>query len=338
MAAVQMQLFQARPWLRRMAVVWLVLPALAFSGTSRGRRFLQDGKAEPLVTYATLPGVPSDEMVVEQNEAAKTAARWAETEAAASALHAEAAENMETAQAAELVTSAKNIKLKTAAAAALVHAQKAAEMRKRAQASARRSEAMVAEMPGIAVKAANRALDIVIHGAIQKMNGEATTVAKAQRELEKKLAREAAKDAQIAALPWQQAKIRSQQTMVSYLSQARDLANAVTHLKLQAPKLSAQAGVLQARGDVVHAQELQIAAHDLFDKAAQLASQAQSFQGMAGKIQGGLGLYDLSASAAASYASYTANPGGGVGYSALPPLPYRLQLVQAPASPAPAPA
>lgn len=323
-----MQLFPARRRLRWIALIWFALPTLAVSRTARSRRFLQDASDEPLVSYSTLPGVPSEEMVVEQNEAAKTAANWAYTEASSSAIHAEAAENMEAAAAAEIVTKAKSMKLKSATAAALVSAQKAAEMRKRAEASAKRAEALVAEMPGIAVKAANRAVDSVVYEAVQKMNKEATTVAEAQQALEKKLAREAAKNAQIAALPWQQARLRAQQTMVSYLSQARDLANAVTHLKLQAPKLNAQALVLQRRGDVVHAQELQIAAHDLFDKAAQLASQAQSFQKMAGKIQSGIGLYDLSAGAAASYASYTANPGGGVGYSELPSLPAPLQLVQ----------
>jgi hypothetical protein len=320
-----MQLLSAQPWLRRIGLVWLVLPALAFSRS--GLRFLQDPQDEPLVSYSTLPGVPSEEMVVEQNEAAKTAANWGLTEAASSALHAEAAENMEEAAASELVTKANEIRLKSATSAALVSAQKAAEMRKRAEASAKRAEAMVAEMPAIAVKAANRAVDSVVHAAIQSMNKEASKVAEAQRLLERKLAREAAKNSQIAAEPFQQAKIRAQQTMVSYLSQARDLANAITHLKLQAPKLNAQARVLQARGDVVHAQEMQIAAHDLFDKAAQLTSQMNSFQSMAGKIQSGLGMFDLSAGAAASYASYTSNPGGGVGYSALPPLPMPLQLV-----------
>lgn len=283
--------------------------------------------AKPLVSYNTLPGVPSEEMVVEQNEAAKTAASWAYNEASSSAIHAEAAENMEAAAESALVVKAQGIKLKSATMAAIVSAQKAAEMRKRAEAAAKRAEVLVSEMPAIAVKAANRAVDAVVFAAIQRMNKEASKVAEAQRALEKKLAREAAKDAQLAAEPWQQARLRAQQTMVSYLSQARDLANAVTHLKLQAPKLNAQARVLQSRGDVVHAQELQIAAHDLFDKAAQLAGQAASFQKMAGKIQSGIGLYDLSAGAAASYASYTANPGGGVGYQAFPPLPAPLALI-----------
>merc|ERR1711924_148150 len=62
-----------------------------------------------------------------------------------------------------------------------------------------------------------------------------------QKKLELKLQGEAAKAAQIAALPWQQAKMRSQETMVSYVTQARDLANAVTHLKLIAPEF-VQAG------------------------------------------------------------------------------------------------
>jgi len=314
-------------------VALLLLPALV---CSRSARFLED--EEPLVSYQKLPGTPSEEMVVEQNEAAKTAATWAYTEEASSAFHAAAAENMEAAAASELTTKVQQVRLKTATMEAIVSAERAAEMQKRAEASAKRAEAMVAEMPSVALKAAGRAIDSVVAGAVFRMNQEATVVAAEQKKLEIRLAREAAKDAQIAALPWQQAKMRASQTMISYLSQARDLANAVTQLKLQAPKLAVQAGVMQSRGDVVHAQETQIAAHDLLDKAAQLAAQAVNFNGIAGKIQGGLGMYDLSASAAASYASYTANPGGGVGRQALPPLPTPLSLIKIGGAPAAAPA
>lgn len=309
------------------------LPALV---CSRSDRFLEDG--EPRVSYQILPGTPSAEMVVEQNEAAKTAAIWAYTEAASATMHVAAAENMEAAAASELTTKVQGLKLRAATMEAIVSAEKAAEMQKRAEASAKRAEAMVAEMPAVALKAAGRAVDSVVAAAVQRMNQEATAVAAEQEKLEIKLARKAAKDAQIAALPWQQAKMRAGQTMVSYASQARDLANAAGHLKLQAPKLSVQAGVLQARGDVVHAQEQQIAAHDLLDKAGQLASQAQNFHTIANKIQGGLGMYDLSAKAAASYASYTANPGGGVGRSDMPPLPAPLMLIKVGGAPAPAPA
>lgn len=318
--------------------MWLLLPFLVAGRSTSDRRFLE----EPLVVYAKLPGIPSEEMVVEQNEAAKTAAVWADNEEASSAMHAQAAENAEAAAASALITKYQGLKLKTATMEAIVSAQKATEMQKRAKAAARRAQDLVLEMPAVALRAGERAVDSVVAGAIHRMNEEATIVAEEQKKIELKLQAEASKAAQIAALPWQQAKIRAGQTMISYASQARDLANAVTHLKNQAPVLSKQAVTLQAFGDVVRAQEHQIAAKDLLDKADQLASQAQNFNKIANKINGGLGMYDLSAAAAASYASYTANPGGGVGAS-MPPLPQPLHLLNlngpgpAPA-PAPAPA
>jgi len=324
-------------------VALLALPAMASAtlsaGTSgSGRRFLQD--EEPIVGYSALPGTPSEEMVVEQNAAAQTADGWAATGKAASALHYEAAENMEAAAQSELITEAQGLKMKGATMAAVLSAQRAAEMHKRAEASVKRSRAMVAEMPGVALKAAGRAIDAVVKAAVLRMDQDATDTVNEQKRLERRLAREASKAAQLAALPWQQAKLRASQEMVSYLSQGRDLANAVTELKLQSPKLAVQAGILQKRGNVVQAQEYMIAAHDLMDKAGQLAAQANSFNGIANKINAGIGMYDLSASAAASYASYTANPGGGMG--GMPPLPHPLALIPPPkpvaAGPGPAPA
>merc|ERR1740130_1154924 len=147
----------------------LLLPALV---CSRSARFLED--EEPLVSYQKLPGTPSEEMVVEQNEAAKTAATWALTESASSALHAEAAENMEAAAESELVAKAQGLRLKTATMAAIVSAQKTAEMQKRAKASVERARKMVAEMPAIALKAAGRAIDSVVAAAISRMDQEAT--------------------------------------------------------------------------------------------------------------------------------------------------------------------
>lgn len=321
------------------ALLWLVLPTLATGRGLSSRKFLEE--PSDLVSYQKLPGIPSDEMAVEQNEAAKTSLGWAENEEASSALHAATAENAEAAATAELITKYQGLKMKSATMRAIVSAQKAGEMRKRAEAAAKRSEVMVAEMPAVALKAAHRAIEDTVNAAMLRMDEEATIVAKEQAKLERKLQGDAAKAAQVAALPWQQAKVRAGETMISYLAQARDLANAVTHLKLMAPELSKQAGVLQSRGDVVRAQEHQIAAKDLLDKASQLESQALSFNKMANKINSGIGMYDLSAGAAASYASYTANPGGGVGRQSLPPLPYPLKLLPPPSpgpGPAPAPA
>lgn len=321
------------------AACCFVLPTPAFGrGTSVTRRFLQEDDPEvPLVNYQKLPGIPSEEMVVEQNEAAKTADQWAATAQAVSALHAEAAENLEAAKTSELIVKAQGLKLNSATMQAIVAAQKATEMKKRADAAVMRSQELVQEMPSIARKAAERAVDDAIHGAIERMDMEAALVAKAQAEAEKKLAQQAAKAAELAALPWQQAKLRAGQTMISYISQGRDLTNAAAQLKLNAPEIAKQAGIMQSRGDIVHAQEYQIAAHDLLDKADQLHGQAVGFDKTARQIQGTLGMFDLSASAAAAYASYTANPGGGVGGSDLPPLPFPLKLANL-AGPGPAPA
>jgi len=316
-----MQIILPQRCLQRVALLWLALASLVAS-----LRFLEEGS--PLVGYTKLPGQPSEEMVVEQNEAAATHSKWAKTEQATSSLHAAAAENAEQAAKSELIAKAQANSLKKSTDATILSAEKAAEMHKRAEASVKRARAMVAEMPAVAMQAAGRAIQKVVDGSIHRMDEEATAVAKQQALVERKLSRDAAKSAQLAALPWQQAKMRAGQEMISYASQGRALANAVTELKLQAPKLATQAGVLQSRGDVVNAQKQMIAAHDIVDKADQLAGQAVSFDKIANKINGGIGMYDLSASAAAAYASYTANPGGGVGYQKLPPLPAPLKLLQ----------
>lgn len=277
-------------------------------------------------------------MVVEQNEAARTGEAWANSAEEASALRAKAAENLEASKKAELLTTWYNLDLKSATMDAVLASQRITEMQKRAEASVRRAQDLVAHIPQIADQAAKRGIGDTIENAIQRMNMEATLVAEEQKRIEMLLAKDASKAAQLAALPWQQAKIRASQTMISYASQARDLANAVTQLKLKAPGISQQAGVLQARGDVVHAQQMQIAAHDLLDKAGQLESQAKSFDKTARKIDSSLGMYDLSANAAAAYAAYTANPGAGAGRSGLPPLPPPLHLLNLNAGPGPAPA
>jgi hypothetical protein len=329
-----MQLSLAQLWLRRACLLWLVLPCLATGNGRSSRRFLEE--QDPAIDYSMLPGVPSEVMAYEKNAAAKSVNDWSSTQVASSAMHAAAAENEEAAAAAALKTKYEGLQLRTATDQAILSSQRATEMMLRAQASARRAQAMVADMPALALRAAARAIDGTVQGAIHRMDAEAVMVAEKQKAIEAKLGEDAAKAAQIAALPWQQAKLRAGQTMISYVSQARDLANAVTQLKLQAPKMSAQANVLQANGDVVQAQQMQIGAHDVLDKAAQLESQAKGFNEIANKINANLGAYDLSAKAAADYAAYTTNPAGS--HFQLPPLPPPLKLQLAGPSPGPAPA
>jgi len=313
----------------------LVARVAATSGRTGSRGFLQDGQ-EPIV-YKKLPGIPTNYQAAFDLGASDTSAQLGYTEATTAMMHAHAAQGMEAAAEAELVAESQGLTLTSSSLAALTSAQRATEYRKAAQAAAARAQSLVAEMPALAAKFVDKAVNDAVSEEVGKMSEEATLVAQEQARIEKALAKKAAKEAQLAALPFQQAKIRAGQTMVDYLANARDLAQAVTELKNKAPYIQQQAQGLQERGDIVHAQQYQIMAKDMLDKANQLASQATSFDKQANKINGGLGMYDLAASGAAAYAAYTNNPGGGL-VSGLPPLPPPLKLVDLSAGPGPAPA
>jgi len=304
-------------------------------GSGRNRRFLEEPSN---VDYDTLPGLPTRKQVHSSRFASKMETSWGEVEAYTAKVHSSTAQNMESAARNVLVAKTQELQLETMAREAKIRAAHTTELRKKAEAAARRAEAMVADLHNVAQKAVYRAVSDAVSSAVTRMNAEASEVVKAQRQAEADAEKLAAKNAQVEALPFQQAKLRAGQAMVSYVVNARDLANAVGHLKPKAMEIAGQAAHLQHRGDVVGAQRLQMQAVDLMDKAEQMAAQASSFSAQANKINGELGAYDLGASAAAAYAAYQANPGGGADTS-LPPLPKPLSLaVESAKAPAPAPA
>lgn len=316
-----------------------VLGGAADVSSHKSRGFLQEDQQQPVV-YKKLPGIPSKYQAAFDLSASDSSAQFGYTEATTAQMHAHAAEGMEAAAAAQLVAESQGLSLNSASLAAMTSAQRATEYRKGAQAAARRSYGLVAEMPALAAQFVDKAVNDAVDEAVEKMNVEATLVVEEQARIEKALAKKATKEAQLAAMPFQQAKLRAGQTMVDYIAQGRDLAQAVTELKNKAPVLQKFAQGLQDRGDVVHAQQYQIMAKDMLDKANQLASQAVGFDKTANKINGGLGMYDLAAGAASSYAAYTNNPGAGLA-GGLPPLPMPLKLVDLSSGgpgPAPAPA
>merc|ERR1719265_3062817 len=103
---------------------------------------------------------------------------------------------------------------------------------------------------------------------------------------QRKEALDAMKASQAAVLPFQQAKLRAQQTVWSYANKARELATAVIPMKNRAMEIAAQSDAFQKKGNPVVAQEMQMHAHDLMDKALQLEGQAKSFQNTANKMNG----------------------------------------------------
>merc|ERR1719213_719109 len=134
----------------------------------------------------------------------------------------------------------------------------------------------------------------------------------------------AAEMAQTAALPFEEAKVRAEQNVVNYASQAQSLAHAVIQLKGKAMQIANQAEMYQQRRNPVMAQQLLMRSHDLLDRALQLQDQAKSNDATARQINGQLGLYDLASSSAAAYGAYRGNPGGLT--KGLPPLPAPLEL------------
>lgn len=307
--------------------------------TSRGlaqsskRRFLQEPSN---VDYSVLPGMPTRQQAMLGTDASRMEAHWAQVEAYTAGAHSSTAQNMESTARNVLEAKTQELQLEMAARDAKERAAHTTELRKKAEAAARRAEAMVADLPNVAQKAVYRAVSDAVSSAVARMNAEATEVVKAQRLAEANAEHLAAENAQAEALPFQQGKLRAGQSMVSYVVNARDLANAVTYLKPKAMDIASQAAALQHRGDVVGAQRLQMQAVDLMNKAEQMESQANAFNAQASKINGELGAYDLGASAAAAYAAYQANPGGSVDKS-IPPLPKPLSLGPLTSAPAPAP-
>jgi hypothetical protein len=293
-----------------------------------------------VTVWDTMPGTPTAKQAEKKMNAGMLANGFAGAEQVSAIGQARAASARESASR-DSDAAAKN-ELTTGAAAneASWVARRTERLNEQAQHAAQKATMLIDELPKIARKAAQRAVTDVVSMAIGKMNEEVKATVGAAKSLEAASTRMAADQAQAAALPFQQAKLRSAQTMYSYAYQAQELAGVVGELKRKAVEIAQESLPLQARGNVVVAQQLQMQAHDLLDKALQMEAQARDFDRTANDINSKLGAYDSAADQAAEYAAHQANPNGEEAREIpQPPPPLTLPPdAYAAAGPAPGPA
>merc|ERR1719156_263834 len=182
--------------------------------------------------------------------------------------------------------------------------------RAKAEDAAKNSLKMIHQIPVIALQAAKDAVADVVKKAIEKMNIEVNKTAEKALKIEEEGFKKAAEGAQEEAKPFQQSKLRAEQTSVEYASRARELAIAVTPLKSKAMEIANMAESFQQANNPVMAQQMLMKGHDLLDKAIQMQDTAKGFSATANQINSELGYYDLAGNAAAAWGSYQANPAG----------------------------
>lgn len=280
---------------------------------------------DPQVKYTPLPSLPNMTESANQAEAAGLQQTWSLTEAHAAEGQSQAATEMEQANLEQLKAAQQELQTTEAAQLAVAAAEHSRRMKAQAQAIAKHTKELVEQIPMVAHDAAERAIQDVMHETLQKLKLQACEAAKSAKATEEAMMKKAADAAQKAASPYQQAKLQASQHVVSYLSKAQALGGAAVQLKGKAMEIAWQAAKFQGNLNTLPmAQQVSMQARDMMDKAKQLEGQAAGFQSTASSISGSLGLYDLQASAASSYASYQANPGGGS--FKMPPLPRPLEL------------
>lgn len=289
---------------------------------------------QPGVTYHVVPPVPTEDEALHAADVGAQEARWAANEARI----AEAQKRVAVGAVAAAQSEATALRHVQASATAAQEAKQAATRARldseQAEAATLRARHNIAEIPEIAAAAARRAVADVSATVITDLEADARETADEAAAAQRQEAAEASKAAAAAALPFQQAKLRAQQSIWSYATKARELATAVIPLKNKAVTIAAQSNAFQKSGNPVAAQQMQMQAHDLMDKALQLEGQAKSFQDTANHLNTDeMVNYDLAIDGAASYGAYASQPGGD--RPKLPRLPKPLRLPAAAPGPAP---
>jgi len=294
---------------------------------------------DPDIAYNPMPTVPNATESADKLEAGVLSNAWATSEAHVAEGQAHAAEQREIADSHNLLASQRELESTQAVHLALQAAEHAKRLKVQAQEVAARVDAEVKQIPVVAEKSSARAIHDVLAATLASMSQEACDAAKAAKAVEEQMMRNAATGAQKAALPFQQAKVRAGQSVVSYLTKAQSLGNAAVALKKKAIQIAWQANAFTGKMELIPmAQQMSMQAHDMMDKAQQLAGQASGFQTSASSIENGLGAYDLAADSAAAYGAYEANPGGGPFVVPAMPSPLELPPGCLTLGPAPAPA
>lgn len=321
--------------------------AAEVNGAVRARRFLEAQPSAPIgnasnasagvgpspnsyslpagIAYATRPAMWPPAAAVGVRTSGELDANWAATEATSAMARAATAKSLEATANAALVASTQEVTLSLEARKAVATARRIDTESRLAEASDRRVKQIAVAMQQVAKSAAERAIQDVVQNTVARLNSQARDEVELMRSTERMRAENAAMAAQVAAVPYRAAKLRSGQAMVSYLVQARELSVAAVQLQKKAFDIARQAAPQQKMGNVVVAQQLQMQAHDLMDKAEQMSEQAKKYGEAAQKINSELGAYDTGAEAAGAYAAYQSNPGGNPDRE-LPSLPEPLSL------------
>jgi len=302
-------------WLR-----WLISIATFPSIASVGLRSSED----PAVTYEAIPAIGTLYKVSEKAASATNAASMAASEAYAADAEEQAQEALERTAKAELQAAHKQLESNLGYKRSKFAADEGILIRAEAEKAAQNSRKMLHQIPIIAQKAAKDAVADVVKEAIEKMNIEVNKTAEKALKIEEEGFKKAAERAQEEAEPFQQSKLRAEQTSVEYASRARELAIAVTPLKSKAMEIANMAEGFQQANNPVMAQQMLMKGHDLLDKAIQMEGTAKAFDATAKSINSNLGYYGLAANAAAAWGSYQANPSGK--RPEFPPLPSPLVL------------
>jgi hypothetical protein len=278
----------------------------------------------PTIDYSYLPTLPDEHQTLEAASEAANAAALASTEAYSAAAEQKSAESAAAGAAAAL----KSFKARAATEAKVEEAKETArkisKIREETEAAALAARQVAEGIPDRVQAAAAKAAAEVIAEAKKGLKDEAKAAVEQIKAEDKALQESAVKAVAEAGAPYCAAEIRLEKLGRDDVVQARDFANAVGPIKMEAMKTMGVANQYQGEGKVVTAQQMALKAHDLMDKAMQMQGHAQSLAGHANKMQSSMGIYPLAAKQAEDYAAYQANP---VGDSlSIPPLPAELQL------------
>lgn len=284
--------------------------SIASGALSRLSGKQEDPKDGGQITWEVIPALPTLHNQSAKAAGATNAANMAASEAYAADAEWKSHVALEGAAQAELGATQKELESWIAYIRTKHAADEMIIQRAKAEDAAKNSRKMIHQIPIIAMKAAKDAVADVVKKAIEKMNIEVNKTAEKALEIEKEGFEKAAEKAQEEALPFQQSKLRAEQTSVEYAVRARELAHAVIPLKAKSMEIANSAQAFQDANNPVMAQQMLMKGHDLLDKAIQMQDTAKSFQGTAASINSNLGYYDLAANAAGAWGAYQANPAG----------------------------
>jgi len=276
------------------------------------------------ITWEVIPAIGTLYNVSARAAGATNAASMAASEAYAADAEEKAQEAMEASATASLKAAHMQLQSQLGYKKAKYAADSGLVERGKAEEAARNSRELLHQIPIIAQRAAKDAVKEVVKEAIEKMNIEVNITAEKALKIEQEGFEKAAERAEEEAKPFQQSKLRSQQTAIDYAARARELAMAVIPLKAKAVEVSNLAEGFQQSNNPVMAQQMLMKGHDLLDKAIQMEGTAKGFSATANTINSDLGYYDLAANSAAAWGAYQANPSGK--RVEFPPTPEKLTL------------